>query len=109
MQKQPGYVLMESGEQKPFRAASPKNALKVVIEMKILGINRLTPKELRKAKIKEIYFGRTPRIIFPLKHQRLRSKRKSAQVSNSLRPTLGRDMCRDIGRRQHDIRFLVAA
>ncbi|MEK7607445.1 MAG: hypothetical protein AAB484_00770 [Patescibacteria group bacterium] len=107
MQNQPGYVLLQNGTTKEFRASSPKMALKVV--MRILNLRSLTGKAMKKAKAVAIFFGRKFRIIFPFRHQRSREEHKARRdEKRNNRPTIDRDNHHDIGRRQHDVRWSVA-
>lgn len=110
MCKHPGAIVHKSGKLEAFKAASPKTALRVV--MKLLGLRRLTPRDLGKADAVVVYFGdqEKPRIIFPFRYQRLREERKARR--NEKRgncPSIDRDSRRDIGRRQHDVRWPLMA
>ncbi|MEK7163103.1 MAG: hypothetical protein AAB775_00105 [Patescibacteria group bacterium] len=110
MYNHPGAILRKNGKFEMFRAASPKTALRVV--MRILGLRRLTPKDLGKADAVVVYFGdqEKPRIIFPFRYQRSREERKARRdEKRANRPTIDRDSRRDIGRRQHDVRWPLVA
>ncbi|MDO8579301.1 MAG: hypothetical protein Q7R72_00305, partial [bacterium] len=82
------------------------------VVMEILGLRCLTPRRLEKAGAVVIYFGdqEKPRIIFPFRYQRSREERKARRdEKRDSRPTVDRDSRRDIGRRQHDVRWSLVA
>lgn len=110
MSKYTGAIVHKNGKKETFKAASPKTALRVV--MKILGLRCLTPRYLKKTGAIAVYFGdqEKPRIIFPFRYQRSREERKARRdEKRNSRPTVDRDNYRDIGRRQHDVRWPIMA
>ncbi|HEY4500636.1 MAG TPA: hypothetical protein VJH25_02465 [Candidatus Paceibacterota bacterium] len=110
MSKYPGAVLRKNGKFEMFKATSPKTALRVV--RGLLGLRRLTPRDLEKADAVVVYFGdqEKPRIIFPFRYQRSREERKARRYEKRNNcPTIDRGKRNDIGRRQHDVRWPIMA